>query len=345
MKLKGVFSGFGGFNKTQPSSFDFLANLTNGNKNANNDKTTKSDTPVSSNLFSSKPGIFGTTSSPVKSLSGSSNTQTTGNLFSTSPITSSSVFTAIKADSTVKDSPFKIQPATSSGDANADNSQLSKVAATSPVTSNIFGISSTSGTATIPGKSLFASTNNTLFKTQPTSSAAVLNTNSATNINNAEKKSDDKSNEKKITYYTKLKGLNESVLDWIKKHVEETPLCILTPIFKDYEKYLKEMQDEYEGKDKEESSEVSVKNEKSQSVAPTLQNNKLPQSSNNISSGMLASKTDSPTAKPSILEIKIIPPHLQKSHQDFLLELTHLQVLLLQQVLDSHLEVVVLLSL
>ncbi|XP_037297392.1 LOW QUALITY PROTEIN: nuclear pore complex protein Nup50-like [Manduca sexta] len=284
---KGVFSGFGGFNKTQPSSFDFLANLTNGNKNANNDKTTKSDTPVSSNLFSSKPGIFGTTSSPVKSLSGSSNTQTTGNLFSTSPITSSSVFTAIKADSTVKDSPFKIQPAT-------------KVAATSPVTSNIFGISSTSGTMTIPGKSLFASTNNTLFKTQPTSSAAVLNTNSATNINNAEKKSDDKSNEKKITYYTKLKGLNESVLDWIKKHVEETPLCILTPIFKDYEKYLKEMQDEYEGKDKEESSEVSVKNEKSQSVAPTLQNNKLPQSSNNISSGMLASKTDSPTAKPSI---------------------------------------------
>lgn len=291
---KSVFSGFGGFNKTQPSSFDFLANLTNGNKNANNDKSTKSDAPASSSLFSSKPGIFGTTTSPAKSSLGSTNTQVAGNFFSTSPITSSSVFTPIKADSTVKDSPFKILPATSTGDANT-----SKAATTLPVTSNIFGISSTSDTTTIPGKSVFATTNNTLFKTQPTSSAAVLSTNATPNTNNVEKKSDDKNNDKKITYYTQLKGLNESVSAWIKKHVDETPLCILTPIFKDYEKYLKEIQDEYEGKDKEDSSELSNKG-KSQNVTPNLKYNTMPANSNNTSSGTLVPKTDSPSSKPSI---------------------------------------------
>ncbi|XP_012224425.1 nuclear pore complex protein Nup50 [Linepithema humile] len=42
-------------------------------------------------------------------------------------------------------------------------------------------------------------------------------------------------------YYAKLKGLNESVATWIKTHVDENPFCILTPIFRDYEKYLKEI--------------------------------------------------------------------------------------------------------
>ncbi|XP_012528052.2 nuclear pore complex protein Nup50 isoform X2 [Monomorium pharaonis] len=42
-------------------------------------------------------------------------------------------------------------------------------------------------------------------------------------------------------YYAKLKGLNESVATWIKSHVDANPFCILTPIFKDYEKYLKEI--------------------------------------------------------------------------------------------------------
>ncbi|EFN84518.1 Nucleoporin 50 kDa [Harpegnathos saltator] len=42
-------------------------------------------------------------------------------------------------------------------------------------------------------------------------------------------------------YYTRLKGLNESVAQWIKSHVDSNPFCILTPIFKDYEKYLKEI--------------------------------------------------------------------------------------------------------
>lgn len=39
-------------------------------------------------------------------------------------------------------------------------------------------------------------------------------------------------------YHKQLAGLNCSVRDWIVKHVNSNPLCDLTPIFKDYEKYL-----------------------------------------------------------------------------------------------------------
>jgi nuclear pore complex protein Nup50 len=38
-----------------------------------------------------------------------------------------------------------------------------------------------------------------------------------------------------------LKNLNESVLAWIKSHVDKNPFCILTPVFKDYEKHLSEI--------------------------------------------------------------------------------------------------------
>ncbi|XP_059156449.1 nuclear pore complex protein Nup50-like [Physella acuta] len=40
------------------------------------------------------------------------------------------------------------------------------------------------------------------------------------------------------SYLSFLKSLNESVLAWIKQHVEENPYIILSPIFKDYEVYL-----------------------------------------------------------------------------------------------------------
>lgn len=39
-------------------------------------------------------------------------------------------------------------------------------------------------------------------------------------------------------YHKQLAALNCSVRDWIVKHVNANPLCDLTPIFKDYEKYL-----------------------------------------------------------------------------------------------------------
>lgn len=46
------------------------------------------------------------------------------------------------------------------------------------------------------------------------------------------------------TYLSFLKSLNESVLAWIKKHVDDNPYIILTPIFKDYENYLASVQPE-----------------------------------------------------------------------------------------------------
>ncbi|CAL1540891.1 unnamed protein product [Lymnaea stagnalis] len=44
------------------------------------------------------------------------------------------------------------------------------------------------------------------------------------------------------SYLNFLKSLNESVLAWIKKHVDDNPYIILTPIFKDYETYLATVQ-------------------------------------------------------------------------------------------------------
>lgn len=45
-------------------------------------------------------------------------------------------------------------------------------------------------------------------------------------------------------YLSSLKSLNETVLAWIKQHVEANPFIILTPVFKDYEKYLQLIQAE-----------------------------------------------------------------------------------------------------
>ncbi len=47
------------------------------------------------------------------------------------------------------------------------------------------------------------------------------------------------------TYLQQLKSLNESVARWINQHVDKNPYCILTPIFKDYEKYLSELEKKY----------------------------------------------------------------------------------------------------
>ncbi|KRT81430.1 hypothetical protein AMK59_5887 [Oryctes borbonicus] len=48
--------------------------------------------------------------------------------------------------------------------------------------------------------------------------------------------------EKDDEYYAKLKGLNESVSNWIKKHVDSNPFINLRPVFKDYEKYFDELE-------------------------------------------------------------------------------------------------------
>ncbi|XP_053438273.1 nuclear pore complex protein Nup50 isoform X2 [Nycticebus coucang] len=46
-------------------------------------------------------------------------------------------------------------------------------------------------------------------------------------------------------YTNQLAALNCSVRDWIAKHVNANPLCDLTPIFKDYEKYLASIEQQH----------------------------------------------------------------------------------------------------
>uniref|UniRef100_A0A1A9X3P9 RanBD1 domain-containing protein n=1 Tax=Glossina brevipalpis TaxID=37001 RepID=A0A1A9X3P9_9MUSC len=47
-------------------------------------------------------------------------------------------------------------------------------------------------------------------------------------------------------YHEKLINLNQSVCTWIETHVDTNPLCILSPIFTDYEKLLAEIEKEKE---------------------------------------------------------------------------------------------------
>ncbi|CAG2187569.1 NPAP60 [Mytilus edulis] len=73
---------------------------------------------------------------------------------------------------------------------------------------------------------------------------------------------------KKGSYLSSLKNLNESVLSWIKSHVDKNPFCILTPVFKDYEKHLEEIMKNKDG-EKTETGEKS-KGETDTKTAPTF---------------------------------------------------------------------------
>lgn len=66
----------------------------------------------------------------------------------------------------------------------------------------------------------------------------------ATSASNGSNGSNSSSQSESNTYSENLRKLNESVLSWIQKHVEKNAYCILTPIFKDYEKHLDELEKE-----------------------------------------------------------------------------------------------------
>ncbi|KAK9297889.1 hypothetical protein QLX08_008550 [Tetragonisca angustula] len=92
-----------------------------------------------------------------------------------------------------------------------------------------------------------SSTNNETIKTNENGTNKKENTEIQTSSTVSTSKSSNSDQEeqnifKKSDYFAKLKGLNESVAQWIKTHVDANPFCILTPIFKDYENYLKEIE-------------------------------------------------------------------------------------------------------
>lgn len=82
-------------------------------------------------------------------------------------------------------------------------------------------------------------------------------------------------------YYGKLKGLNESVAKFIQTHVDSNPFINLQPIFKDYEKYINEL----------ESLRVSIKNTTSDTK----------QSSTDAQSSISNSKLDTVTPFSSVI--------------------------------------------
>ena len=59
--------------------------------------------------------------------------------------------------------------------------------------------------------------------------------------------SSDKSNEKEkdALYNSQIAALNTSFLNWINLHVEKNPLVDLTPVFKDYTKYMDDIESKY----------------------------------------------------------------------------------------------------
>lgn len=71
-------------------------------------------------------------------------------------------------------------------------------------------------------------------------SSTVSNINNRGTINGEDIKQTSSSS----TYLQNLKSLNQCLLSWTKKHVDQNPYCLLTPIFKDYEKHLAELDKE-----------------------------------------------------------------------------------------------------
>ncbi|CAG9826886.1 unnamed protein product [Diabrotica balteata] len=90
------------------------------------------------------------------------------------------------------------------------------------------------------------------YSSSPITGSGKLNEKVTTNVfgastaNNSNKNNNptNSSPEKSNEYYSKLKGLNESVSKWIKSHVDANPLINLQPIFRDYEKYFAELEKE-----------------------------------------------------------------------------------------------------
>ena len=64
----------------------------------------------------------------------------------------------------------------------------------------------------------------------------------ASSSNGAENGKPKENGDEEAKYFQNLKSLNESVLAWIKQHVEANPYIVLSPIFRDYDNYVESME-------------------------------------------------------------------------------------------------------
>lgn len=108
-----------------------------------------------------------------------------------------------------------------------------------------FSNKSSSEAATAPSKPMFSFGSN--FSSQPSSVPFASTLNNAIFGGSTASKTDDISSSTNVNspeFITKLKELNVAVLNCIKGHIDSGKSCILTPVFKDYEKYIKELQED-----------------------------------------------------------------------------------------------------
>ena len=70
-------------------------------------------------------------------------------------------------------------------------------------------------------------------------------------------------------YLSHIKALNIQVLAWLKMHIEKDPLIVLSPVFKDYDRHLEDIEKSYGASEKETSKVAPVPpSEKEKDVTP-----------------------------------------------------------------------------
>lgn len=99
--------------------------------------------------------------------------------------------------------------------------------------------SSTLGTDSAPSKPMFSFGSSFSSQTPAANAFSASSSVTTPSFDKQPKVDDSKSSE----FVTKLKELNDAVLSCIKGHIESGKACILTPIFKDYEKYVNELEE------------------------------------------------------------------------------------------------------
>ncbi|KAF5282034.1 hypothetical protein FQA39_LY00558 [Lamprigera yunnana] len=105
-----------------------------------------------------------------------------------------------------------------------------------------FGGFAKSSTSTTPSAFSFLSNLKGKTEEQPKSNGIDdTSTNTPSKIDKFAEKSVENTEHSK-DYLAKIKGLNQSVSKWIQKHVDVNPFLNLTPIFRDYEKYLEDIE-------------------------------------------------------------------------------------------------------
>ncbi|KAM7341633.1 nuclear pore complex protein Nup50 [Cochliomyia hominivorax] len=143
--------------------------------------------------------------------------------------------------------------ATTTTSASSPFSFLSKIPAVTVATTSASGVASSTTTTTTNATTFsfgIGSTTTTVAvkpteSSKPTTTFSFGGTSAASTAKPAiTNESPSFSFSSSSEYYKKLSSLNQAVSEWIKTHVDKNPVCILSPIFKDYEKYLKEIEDE-----------------------------------------------------------------------------------------------------